>query len=115
VQEELSQTSGGVTVKRRTPGVLEWRNIQLKRTTPSDLVVVSWRKAIEIGNLDSGVRDGAIVMVNAESGEPLARWEFHNAWVASLVFDGSVEELTIVHERLERAATPSDKPLPQTR
>ena len=86
----------------KTPGMHEWHNITLKRTYPSDTRIWSWRKALEEGNPNEAFRDGIIVMLRAGSSEPLAQWRFTNGWVASLIFNGSEEELIIVHEGLER-------------
>lgn len=112
VEEALIQTPGGVTVRKKTGGPLEWCNITLKRTEPSGVVVWSWRKAMEDGDLNEAIRDGAITLWGtAHPADPLARWEFRSAWVARLSFDGSIEEMTIVHEGLERTdIVPPGKP-----
>jgi phage tail-like protein len=102
ISEDIVPTDGGVLVEQKTPGVLEWSNIILKRNTPSDMVVVAWRTTVESGHVTEAVRDGAILMFLAGSAEPLARWKFHNGWPASLSFEGAKEELTIVHAGLER-------------
>jgi phage tail-like protein len=102
VEETIVQTSTGVMAKKKTSGVLEWPNITLKRTGPSNTNVWAWRKAMEDGNRTQAVREGAIVMYGAGSSQPLVRWEFTRAWAARLALEGSVEELTIVHEGLTR-------------
>ena len=104
VEEAVVETPDGVVVRQKTPGVLEWHNITLKRTEPSGVVIWSWRKAMEDGDLDGAIRDGAITLweIGPSSAEPLVRWEFRNGWVAALSFDGSIEQMTIVHEGLER-------------
>jgi hypothetical protein len=40
IEEEVTQV-GGVVVKQKTPGLLEWQNITLKRNSPSDVRVAS--------------------------------------------------------------------------
>jgi phage tail-like protein len=112
VEEAVIETPGGVTVRQKTAGALEWHNITLKRSEPSGVTVWSWRKAMEDGDVNDAIRDGAITLWRTGSlGEPLARWEFRNGWVAALSFDGSIEEMTIVHEGLERTdIVPHGKP-----
>jgi phage tail-like protein len=102
ISQDIVQTDTGVLVAQKTPGVLEWNNITLKRSTPSDMVVVAWRATVEGGHVTEAMRDGAIVMFRAGSAEPLARWNFHNGWPARLTFEGAKDELTIVHDGLER-------------
>lgn len=111
IEETVTQTNGGA-VKQKTPGTLEWHNITLKRVGPSGgQVWSSWRKAMEDGRLDEAIRDGAIIMLSAGSSEPLARWNFTRGWPASLTLEGSVEELVIVHQGIERVAPSSDRPI----
>jgi len=110
IVEDVPPTDAGIPVKHKTPGTLEWHNITLKRSSPGDLMVAAWRKDMESGDLTKAIRDGAVVMFKVGTTEPVARWEFRRGWAVSLRFDGSMEELTIVHEGLDRVATPSDKP-----
>jgi phage tail-like protein len=115
VEQETAVTDAGVVLTQKTPGVLQWHNITLRRTSPSDVKVWQWRKAMEDGDLNQAIRDGAIVMFRAGSLEPFAQWSFRNGWAARLSFDGSVEELTIVHEGLERVGAGSGSVLPPPR
>jgi phage tail-like protein len=92
----------GEGVKEKTPGALEWNNITLKRIGPSGAGVWSWRKAMEDGDLKGAIRDGTIIMYREGSNVPLANWDFRDGWAARLTIEGSVEELTIVHEGLQR-------------
>jgi phage tail-like protein len=108
IEEAVIQTNAGA-VKQKTPGALEWHNITLKRIGPSsDQVWSSWRKAMEDGKPDEATRNGAIIMSKSGSSEPLARWNLTHAWPASLTIQGSAEELTIVHQGLERVGASSD-------
>jgi phage tail-like protein len=102
IEEAVVQTDSG-TVKRKSPGVLDWHNITLKRLGPSsDSVWSYWRRVMEDGKVNEATRDGAIIMCDAVSEEALARWNFDDGWPASLKIEGSIEELTIVHEGLQR-------------
>jgi phage tail-like protein len=107
IQENVVAGNAGAAVIHKTPGALRWPNITLRRNGLSGANVWSWREAMVVGNSDAAVRDGAVVMLETGSLEPLARWQFRRGWVASLTLEGSVEELTIVHEGLERVATSS--------
>jgi hypothetical protein len=105
IEENTIVTDDGVTVIQKTPGILQWHNITLKRIGLSGLSnpsVWQWRKAMEDGDPNQAIRDGTIVMSRSDTSELLARWFFHRGWVSSLSFDGSIEELTIVHEGVER-------------
>jgi len=102
IEETVVQTNAG-RVKQKTPGVLEWHNITLKRLGPSsDQVWSLWREPVEDGKLNAAIQNGAIIMCKAASSEPLARWNFSHGWPASLTIEGSVEELIIVHDGLQR-------------
>ena len=108
IKENVIQTAAGEVVKK-TPGVLEWHNITLKRIGPSSgQIWSSWRKAMEDGKLNEAIQDGAIILSRAGSSEPIARWNFTRGWPASLTIEGVVEELTIVHEGVERVAASGD-------
>ncbi len=93
-----------------TAGTLTWHTIVLKRIGPSDGLVVSWRKSMEDGLDHHAFRDGTITLFESGSMEPLAGWAFDRGWAASLVFSGGVEELTIVHEGLNRLGVVGDEP-----
>jgi phage tail-like protein len=102
VEETLVQTGTGVITQQKTPGALQWHNITLKRVGPSGAAVWSWRKSMDDGKTTEAIRSGAIVLYQAGSSQPLARWDFARGWVASLSLDGSIETLTIVHDGLLR-------------
>jgi hypothetical protein len=105
IDSETSVTSPGVVVTQKVPGALGWNDITLTRTGPSDALVWEWRRAMEELALSGAIRDGAIIIYRAGSPQPIARWTFDNGWAASLVLNGTVEELTIVHDGLRRTGT----------
>ena len=113
IEETVSQMDAG-PVKQKTPGPLNWPQITLRRTGPGDPQVWAWRKTLEDGRLDQAVRNGAIVMFLSGLPQAIARWEFRNAWPARLTIEGSVEELVIVHDRVERVGASEIRPGPQT-
>ncbi len=107
IEEQVVITAAGAVVMESTPGVLRWHKIILRRTTPSDAAIWQWRQIMEDKGLASSLRDGRISLYGAGSSTPLAQWTFTQGWPASLVFDGSQEELVIVHEGLDRVGAGS--------
>lgn len=103
IETSIVQTEDGLEVREKTAGALEWRTITLKGKDLSESNVWVWRQRMEAGNLEDAIRDGAIRMLDAESLEMRARWEFENGWAASLTVSEQGEELVIVHEGLWRA------------
>ncbi len=106
IEESVIEKDAGA-IKQKTPGALEWHNITLRRKGAPDAEVWAWRKAMEDGKTDDAFRGGSVIMFKAGSAEPLARWTFSKGWAASLTIQGSAEELTIVHDGLQRVAPSS--------
>ena len=104
IKEELVETSAGVLVRQKTPGALEWQNILLKRPSLSEPTLWAWRQAMESGDVADAIQGGAIEVLDRDSLEIVARWEFQSGWPASLAFSGTGEELVIVHDGLKRAS-----------
>jgi phage tail-like protein len=109
IEEAVVQTNGGA-VKHKTPGALEWHDITLRREASPDEDVLAWREAMEDGRTGDAIRNGAIVMFKLGWPDPLARWNFSKGWPARLTIEGSVQELTIVHDGLERVPPSSARP-----
>jgi phage tail-like protein len=107
IEEQAAVTTGGSLVMENTPGVLRRHKITLRRPVPSDTAIWQWRQTMEKEGLASALRTGRISLYGPGSSTPLARWTFVEAWPASLVFDGSQEELVIVHGGLEREGSSS--------
>lgn len=102
---------GGQEVVRKIPGRLKWGDITLKRGITSNMDIWEWRKMVEQGKIDSARRNGSIVMYD-QMGTEVARWNFQRAWPSKVsgpapksdTGDISVEEMTLVHEYIERIA-----------
>jgi phage tail-like protein len=109
IEESVVQTNGGA-IKQKTPGALEWHNITLRRKGSPDADVWAWREAMEGGKTDDAIRNGAIVMLRVGWPEALARWNFTQGWPASLIIKGSFQELTIVHNGLQRVVASNGSP-----
>lgn len=100
----------GVEVVTQLPGRLRYSNIVLKRGLISgNTALWDWRKEIEEGGIASARRNGSVVLLDQNS-EPLAQWDFTNAWPSKVTgptpsaggSDVGVEELTLAVERWER-------------
>lgn len=99
----------GQQIVRKIPGLLKWGDITLKRGISSSMDLWDWRKKVEEGNVTAARTNGSIIMYDQEGSE-VARWNFENAWPSkisgpSVKSDSSeivLEELTIVHEYIER-------------
>ena len=94
----------------KIPGRLKWGDITLKRGITSSMDLWKWRKVVEDGKVTEARRNGSIVMFDQELNEQ-ARWNFLPAWPSKISgpapkADGNeivLEELTLVHEFIERA------------
>ena len=99
----------GVEVVMKIPGRLKWGDITLKRGITADMGLWDWRKMVEDGDVAGARRDGSIVMYDQSLTEK-ARWNFLQAWPSKISGptpkadsnEISVEELTLVHEYIER-------------
>ena len=106
----LENTNDDLGVVQTTPGALRWHAIELSRTAPRSDSIWGWRQAMEEGAFDKAIREGTITMFPVNSSEPIARWRFQRGWASSLVLDGNVVRLTIVHDGLERIPAGDDSP-----
>lgn len=106
---EHKVVENGIEMVKKIPGRLKWDNITLKRGITSAMDIWDWRKEVEDGNVDGARVNGSIVMYDQTGGE-VARWNFERAWPSKVSGPSpksdsneiGVEELTIVHEYIER-------------
>lgn len=104
----ISPTGKEVVVK--IPGRLKWGDIVLKRGITTSMDMWEWRKKVESGKVDDARVNGSVIMYNQE-GVECARWDFFNGWPSKISGPSpkadsneiGVEELTIVHELIERS------------
>ncbi len=109
IVEQKVVNEKGVEVTLKIPGRLKWGDITLKRGITSNLDIWDWRKQVEDGKITDARKNGSIIMLDRELKEA-ARWNFTNAWPSKVSgpapkADGNeiaIEELTIVHEFIER-------------
>lgn len=96
-------------IVRKIPGRLKWGDITLKRGITTNMDMWDWRKMVEDGDVVGARKNGSIMMFDQE-GTEVARWNFEKGWPSKISgpapkSDGNeiaIEELTIVHEFIER-------------
>jgi phage tail-like protein len=99
----------GEQVIKKVPGRLKWNNITLKRGITDSMDMWKWRKLVEEGKISEARKNGTVTMFNQQN-QPIAKWDFVNAWPSKLSGPGAnaannevaVEELEITHEGYER-------------
>lgn len=108
--KSLVTNAAGQRIYRQIPGdSLEFGDIVLKRSITDATGLWDWRQMVEEGQIDAARCDGSVIMFNM-AGEEVARWNFFKGWPSKISGptlnaesdDVSIEELTIVHEGLER-------------
>jgi len=110
VMEHKVVTKEGREVIMKVPGRLKFGDIVLKRGITSNLDMWNWRKEVEDGKVNSARMNGSIIMFDQELKEK-ARWNFFRGWPSKISGptpkadsnEIGIEELTIAHERIERA------------
>lgn len=100
----------GKMIIRKVPGAMKWSDITLKKRIDQSTDLWDWRREVEEGDIDKARRTGSIVLYDSKQQE-VARWNFEGGWPSK--WKGAdldagedavaVEEITITHERLERA------------
>ena len=108
--EVLDFRDGGQSEQKvlKIPGRLKWQDITLKRGLTSDLELWKWRKMVEDGG-EGFRKNGSLTLLNRNR-QSVAQWDFKNAWPSKISGpqrkadgnDVSTEEITIVHEFIER-------------
>ena len=99
----------GKPITKQMIGAHKPPTITLKRAADSSMDLWNWHKAALDGDLVGARREGSIVQLDFTHAE-VARYNFFDAWISKLTATGmkagdntpSVEEVTIVCERLER-------------
>jgi phage tail-like protein len=99
----------GEQVVKYQPGLLKWNPVTLEQGLTADKKFWEWRQAVEEGDMAKARKNGAFVMHNTK-GEPVARWEFEEAWPRkiegptgdSTSNDIAIVSLEIVYEKIRR-------------
>jgi phage tail-like protein len=100
----------GEFVVHKVPGRMKWGDVTLKRGITKSMDIWDWRQKVEEGKVGDARRNGSIIMYAQGTQDPIARWEFVNAWPSKVTgpsFNAQsneigIEELVIVHEGLKR-------------
>ena len=108
VEHKVVDEKGRQMIKM-VPGRIKWDKITLKRGITDAKDIWDWRKKVEDGQVEDARIDGSIIMMDQEL-KPVARWNFEGGWpskvsgpqLKSASNEIGVEELTIVHQGLER-------------
>lgn len=98
---------GDLMTPRKLPGMTKHGNLVLKYGATADLELWNWHKAAVRGDIQR--KSGSIVALD-RAGNPVARWNFTNAWPSKYDMpdfnaegnDVAVETVEIVHEGFER-------------
>jgi len=105
--EIIEYQDGDDLVLRKRPGRTKYSNIVLKRGYVASDELWTWRKKVMDGTVER--KSGSVILCN-DSGEPIMRYNFFEAWPVKwkgFTLDGKgtdsvVEEIELVIERLER-------------
>lgn len=111
IDQKIVNPESGETIMRKLPGRLTWTDITLRRGVTSNIDVWDWRQSVVEGKVEDARTNCSIVAYN-QANEEIARWNFENAWPSKVTGpemdaagqDYMVEEMTIVHEGMERVA-----------
>lgn len=111
VIEQKVTGENGETIIQKIPGRHTWTEITLKRGVTTNLEIWEWRKMVVQGKINDARTNCSIVALSQDNQET-ARWNFTNAWPTKVTgpeMDSAgtnymVEEVSIVHEGLERVS-----------
>lgn len=103
----IEHREGGKITVQKLPGLTKFGNITLKWGITGDRQLYEWHRAAVDGSLQR--KNGAIVCLDRQ-GNPVARWNFFDAWPSKYDApdfnaegnDVAIETLELVHEGLER-------------
>jgi len=109
VEHKIVNPDTGETIIQKIPGRLTWTEVSLKRGVTSSIDVWQWRQEVVDGKVDDARTNCSVIAFN-QANEEIARWNFDMAWPSKVTgpdmdsggTDYMVEEMTIVHEGMER-------------
>jgi phage tail-like protein len=111
IEQKISDDKTGETRNAKIPGRLTWTEVSLKRGVTSNIDVWEWRQSVVDGKIDDA-RTNCSIIAYDQSNSEVARWNFENAWPSKVTgpemdagsTDYMIEEMTIVHEGVERVS-----------
>ena len=109
VIEHKVMGTGGQTVIQKIPGRLTWTEITLRRGVTANTDLWKWRQMVVTGKVKDA-RTNCSITAYDSTGTEVARWNLIAAWPSKVVgpeMDSAgqnymIEEMTIVHEGMER-------------
>jgi phage tail-like protein len=101
--------SSGHEFEQVVPGRLKWTDVTLKRGITQKMDIWDWRADVVKGNMGDARAPVSIIVMDRDYTD-VARWDFQNAWPSKVSGptvkadsnEFGVEEVTIVHEGMER-------------
>lgn len=97
--------------EKKVWGQTTYEDLEMERgAKPGETQLVDWRKSVEQGQVDSGRKELAVVLLD-EEGSPQIRWEFTKAWIkeydppdldASADGDIATESITVAYDKMQR-------------
>ncbi|MEA4909123.1 MAG: phage tail protein [Chloroflexi bacterium] len=111
IEQKITNPETGETLIHKIPGRHSWTEVSLRRGVTSNLDVWEWRKAVVQGKIEDARTNCSIVAL-AQDNKEVARWNLEQAWPTKVTgpemdaagADYMVEEITIVHEGVERVS-----------
>jgi phage tail-like protein len=111
IEHKIVDPDTGETIIQKLPGRLTWSDITLKRGVTSSIDIWNWRQEVVDGKVDDARTNCSIIAYN-QANEEIARWNLMSAWPSKVTgpemdaggTDYMVEDITIVHEGLERVS-----------
>ena len=109
VTEHKVVSEDGKEFVQMIPGRIKWTPVTLKRGITTNVAFWDWRQEVVNGDLETARTDCTIFMHDRE-GSAVAGWKLVRAWPSKISGpsmktdsnDIGIEELTIVHEGMER-------------
>ncbi|MGP8322631.1 MAG: phage tail protein [Methanosarcinaceae archaeon] len=97
------------TTVRKLPGLTRYGNLTLKWGVTDSMDLFKWRKQVIQGKTGEARKMIAVILQD-EGGNPVARWEFREAWpskydapdLSAMGNDIAIETIEIVHEGMDR-------------
>jgi len=111
IEEKITNPDTGEMVLHKIPGRHTWTEVTLKRGVTSNLDIWEWRKMVVEGKI-TDARTNCSIVALAQDNSEVGRWNFENAWPTKISgpemdaagTDYMIEEVTLVHEGLERVS-----------
>ncbi len=106
---EYREGNESVATVRKQPGLIKYGNVILKWGITKTLDLYDWSKLVQQGEIQVARRNMAVIVLD-DMRQPVARWEFENAWPvkydpSDLKASGNeiaIDTIEIAHEGMVR-------------